>query len=311
MANFLTLAISKNEDVIYMEKLLGNKKTYCVFVLPALLIYGLMVLLPVIISGYFSTFDWNGMGEKIFIGFKNYITMFTTDEGFIKSIFNSLLLAFYSVLFQLPIALILALLLARGFKGEKFYRTVYFIPVVISSVVIGQLWLKIYNPSYGMLNVVLESIGLESLASDWLGTPKSALTAAFIPVVWQYIGYHMLLLYTAIKSVPADIYEAARIDGASETAVAFRMTIPLISPMIKVCVTFCVLGSLKFFDLIYIMTQGGPIHATEVPGYLMYSKIFMQNQYGYGSAIAIFIVVECLIFYGLMQKVFKTDDVTY
>lgn len=294
-----------------MEKILRRKSTYAVFVLPAFIIYAVMVIVPVFVSGYYSTLDWNGFGENTFIGFKNYITLFTQDEGFIKSVLHSLLLAGYSVVFQIPIALLLALLLARGLKGEKFYRTIYFIPVVISSVVIGQLWLKIYNPNYGMLNILLKSIGLDSLVNDWLGNPKTALSSAFVPVVWQYIGYHMLLLYASIKSVPTDIYEAARIDGASETSIAFKITMPLIAPMIKVCMTFCIVGSLKFFDLIYILTQGGPIHSTEVPGYLMYSKIFIQNQYGYGSAIAIFIVVECLLFYGLMQKLFKTDEITY
>lgn len=129
----------------------------------------------------------------------------------------------------------------------------------------------------------------------------------FFVIVWQYIGYHMLLLYSAIKAIPRSLYEAARVDGATHFQSAVRITIPLIMPMIKVCVTFALIGSLKTFDLIYVLTKGGPIHATEVPTTLMFSQIFfLQNQYGYGSSMAIFfIIVECLIFTIMIQKLFK------
>ncbi len=295
-----------------MDKVLGSKKAYCVFVLPALIIYLLIVIVPIFISAYYSMLDWDGMGKASVVGLKNFVELFTADgDGFMGSVLNSFILAAASVVFQLPVALGLALVLARGIKGERFYRTAYFIPVVISTVVIGQLWLKIYNPDYGMLNTILKSIGLESLGTDWLGRSETALGASFVPIVWQYVGYHMLLLYTAARSIPDDIYEAARIDGASEPATAFRITIPLISPMIKVSVTFCVTGSLKFFDLIWILTKGGPVHASEVPSTLMYTTIFHKSMYGYGSAIAVFIIAECLLFYWMIQKLFKTDDVTY
>lgn len=294
-----------------MDKILGNKKAYCVFILPALIIYISLVIIPIFMTGYYSMLDWNGMGKATIVGFQNFVGLFTNDSGFIRSVLNSFLLAVLSVAFQLPIALILALILARGVKGEKFYRVAYFIPVVISSVVIGQLWAKIYNPDYGMLNEFLKSIGLSFLATDWLGRTETSLTSALIPTVWQFIGYHMLLMYTAIKSVPDDILEAAKIDGASEIQTALKITIPLIAPMIKVSLTFAIIGSLKFFDLIYILTKGGPIHSSEVPGYLMYNTIFNLNQYGQGSAIAVFIVIECIIFYWLIEKFFKTESIVY
>jgi raffinose/stachyose/melibiose transport system permease protein len=295
-----------------MDRVLGNKKAYCVFVLPSLVIYFILVAVPIFMSGYYSTLKWNGIAnQQAEIGLRNYVDLFTNDPAFVRAVLNSFQLALWSVLLQLPIALILALVLARGFKGEKFFRTMYFIPVVISSMVIGQLFLKIYNPDYGMLNIVLRSTGLDSLAQDWLGSENTALICAIVPVVWQFIGYHMLLMYTAIKAVPDDIYEAARIDGSTETTTALRITIPLISPILKVCIIFAVTGSLKFFDLIYILTQGGPYHASEVPGYLMYNLLFTQSRYGYGSAVAVFIVIECLLFYFIMQKFFKTEEITY
>jgi raffinose/stachyose/melibiose transport system permease protein len=214
-------------------------------------------------------------------------------------------LAFLSVFIQLPISLVLALVLSNKVRGENFYRSVYFIPVIVSTVVIGQLWMKIYHPSYGLLNTFLRNIGLDSLAKEWIGNPDTALGSAFVPVVWQYIGYHMLLMYAAIKSIPADIMEAAKIDGATSVQTAFRITIPLIKPILEVCVTFAVIGSLKTFDLIYVLTGGGPVHATEVPSTLMFNTIFHKYQYGYGSSMAIFIIGECLLLTIVIQKLFR------
>lgn len=295
-----------------MDKLLRDRKVIILFILPAFIVYISVVILPIAVSGYYSLLEWNGLGEGSYIGIKNYIDLFVNNsDGFVKSVINSIILASLSIFIQIPIALILALTIAKGVKGENFYRTVYFIPVIISTTVIGQLWMKIYHPNYGMLNTVLEMIGLDGLKSNWLGSKETALASAFFVLVWQYIGYHMLLMYSAIKSIPNTIYEAARIDGASNSQVARKITIPLIMPMVKVCVTFALIGSLKTFDLIYVLTKGGPIHATEVPTTLMFSMIFLQNKYGYGSAMAIFVLMECLIFTILIQKYFKTQQIQY
>jgi ABC-type sugar transport systems, permease components len=289
-----------------MDKILGDKKAICLFVLPTLLLFTLIIMLPIAYSGYYSLLNWDGMGKGIFIGFHNYFNLINNNsDGFMKSVGNSFVLAGLSVFIQLPIALILALVLARGIKGESFYRTVFFIPVIISTVVIGQLWLKIYNPDYGLLNAFLKSLHLNLLTRNWLGDLNTALIAAFIPLLWQYVGYHMLLMYAAAKSIPEEIYEAARIDGASGMKMATRITIPLIIPMIKVSITFAIIGSLKIFDLIYVLTDGGPLHATEVPSTLMYRTVFRTYQYGYGSAMAIFIIAECLLFTFILQKVMR------
>lgn len=295
-----------------MNRVLNDKRAIMVFVLPSFLLFALIVILPIFMSGYYSMLQWDGIGEGKFIGLQNFIDLFiNSSEGFGKSIMNSLILAVLSVFIQLPIALILALILASGVKGEGFYRTVFFIPVIISTVVIGQLWMKVYNPSYGLLNTLLNNIGLGSLERAWLGETQTSLIAAFIPSVWQYIGYHMLLMYAAIKTIPDDIYEAAKIDGASNFKTALQITIPLIKPIIKVCVIFAIIGSLKVFDLVYILTNGGPVHSSEVPSTLMYNTIFNKYMYGSGSAMAIFIVLECLVFTLIVQKLFKVEEYTY
>ncbi|MDP4090786.1 MAG: sugar ABC transporter permease [Bacillota bacterium] len=289
-----------------MDRLLGDKKAIFLFVFPAILIFIVAIILPIIFSTYYSLLDWNGIGSGTFIGLKNYVNLFVNNtDGFLKSVGNSFILAILSVIIQLPLSLILALILARGVKGESFFRTIYFIPVIVSTVVIGQLWMKIYNSDYGMLNIILRSIGLGKYAQPWLASTKTALYAAFIPIIWQYIGYHMLLMYASIKSISPEIYEAGKIDGATEYQMAARITIPLIKPILQVCVIFAVIGSFKAFDLIYILTNGGPLHASEVPSTLMYNTIFNKYQYGYGSAISTFIIIECLVVTLIIRKLFE------
>ena len=290
-----------------MNKILGNKTAIAAFVAPSLILFGGIIFYSIIMSFRYSLLDWNGFGEGIFVGFSNYAKMFQ-DKVFLRSAVNSLLLGFVTLITQLPLALLLALLLTSGIKREGFYRTVFFIPMTLSSVVIGQLWLKIYNPNYGVLNTLLGVLGLESLQRNWLGDVNTALFSAFVPIIWQNVGYHMLLLYTSINSISKDILEAAKLDGASGVKAARYITIPLVKPMLRTCAIFVVIGSLKAFDMIYVLTNGGPVHMTEVPSSLMFSSIFNLNKYGYGSAISIFIVVECIVMAVILQKVFRVKE---
>ena len=290
-----------------MNKILGNKTAIAAFVAPSLILFGGIIFYSIIMSFRYSLLDWNGFGEGIFVGVSNYAKMFQ-DKVFLRSAVNSLLLGFVTLVTQLPLALLLALLLTSGIKGEGFYRTVFFIPMTLSSVVIGQLWLKIYNPNYGVLNTLLGVLGLESLQRNWLGDVNTALFSAFVPIIWQNVGYHMLLLYTSINSISKDILEAAKLDGASGIKAARYITIPLVKPMLRTCAIFVVIGSLKAFDMIYVLTNGGPVHMTEVPSSLMFSSIFNLNKYGYGSAISIFIVVECIVMAVILQKVFRVKE---
>ncbi|WP_394923308.1 carbohydrate ABC transporter permease [uncultured Robinsoniella sp.] len=292
-----------------MNKVLSNKKAVVFFIFPALFLFITIIIVPIVMSVGYSFQEWDGIGEKIFAGFDNYRELFLTNsDGFWRAVKNSLIFAAGSVFIQLPISLILALVLARGVKGERFYVSVYFIPVLISTVVIGQLWMKIYNPQYGLLNTLLVSLGLEKWTGNWLGDTKTVIFAVIIPVLWQYIGYHMLLMYASIRSISGEIFEAARIDGASAFQTAVRITIPLMKPIIKVCVTFAVVGSLKNFDLVYVMTGGGPAGASQLPSTLMVETIFSRNMYGYGSSMAIFIILECFLFAFLIRKAFRNED---
>ena len=292
-----------------MKKQFSNKWQILIFLLPALLLFCGVLIAPIGASAYFSFFDWNGIGEKTFIGFNNYKELFTSNAiGFLKALRNSLLLAALSVFLQLPLALALALTLGKKIKGERTFLSVYFMPVLISTVVIGQLWLKIYNPDYGILNVFLRAIGLGNWAKIWLGTKQTALGAVFVPTLWQYVGYHMLLLYAGVKSVPVELREAAMLDGASDGQVNRFIVLPYIKPIIRISVIFAVTGSLKSFDMIYVLTNGGPLHATEVPSTLMINMLFLRNRYGMGSTIAVMLIILCFGFALLISAIFKEED---
>lgn len=292
-----------------MKKLYSNKWIIFLFLAPALFLFLGILVAPIFVSGYYSLFDWKGFGPKEFIGLSNYKELFSSKSiGFMKAFWNACLLAFFSVIIQLPFALFLALLLGKGRKGERGFLSIYFMPVLISTVVIGQLWLKIYNPDYGVLNVALRALGLEDWAQIWLGDKKYALGAAFVPTLWQYVGYHMLLLYAGVKSVPPEYREAAMIDGANEIQVNRYIVLPYIKPILKISTIFAVTGSFKSFDLIYVLTNGGPNHATEVPSTLMISMLFLRNRYGMGSTIAFLLIILCFMAAFIIGLIFRDKE---
>ena len=291
-----------------MKKTLQYKLNIFLFLLPALCLFVAVLIAPIIMSFYYSLTEWNGFTTPEFIGLKNYVELFTSKSiNISRALKNAFLLALLSCVIQLPFALWLALRLARPIKGKTALLSIYFMPVLISTVVIGQLWLKIYNPDYGVLNVLLRSIGLDSWTHIWLGDKKYALRAAFVPILWQYVGYHMLLMYAGIKGVPVELTEAAMLDGCTPAQANRYIVIPYIRPILRVSVIFAITGSLKSFDLIYVLTNGGPSHVTEVPSTLMISMLFLRNRYGMGSAIAVMLIILCFFFALVINAVFKEE----
>ena len=291
-----------------MKKSLQYKLNIFLFLLPALCLFVAVLIAPIVMSFYYSLTEWNGFTTPEFIGLKNYVELFTSKSiNISRALKNAFLLALLSCFIQLPFALWLALRLARPIKGRTALLSIYFMPVLISTVVIGQLWLKIYNPDYGVLNVFLRSIGLEKWTHIWLGDKKYALRAAFVPILWQYVGYHMLLMYAGIKGVPMELTEAAMLDGCTPAQASRYIIIPYIRPILRVSVIFAITGSLKSFDLIYVLTNGGPSHVTEVPSTLMISMLFLRNRYGMGSAIAVMLIALCFFFALVINAVFKEE----
>lgn len=283
--------------------------TIFLFLLPSLFLFISILIAPIAVSVYRSTFDWNGFSEGTFIGLDNYKELFTNGSiKFMTALKNSMILAFFSVFVQLPFSLFLALLLGRKPKKERAFLSIYFMPVLISTVVIGQLWLKIYNPDYVLLNRFLDAVNLGNLKHVWVGEPKTALGSILVPTIWQYIGYHMLLMYAGVKGVSTDLREAAMLDGATPWQVDRYVVIPIIKPIIRVSVIFAVTGSLKAYDLVRILTEGGPFQMTEVPSTLLENMLFLRNRYGMGSTISVMLILLCFFFALVITAIFRERD---
>ncbi len=292
-----------------MRDVMSNKWVITLYTLPALLLILVLIYIPIVLTGYYGLMDWNGIGDMTFIGLDNYMKLMQ-DGMFWSSAGHSFLLALFSTL-SLLIYLAISLVLASKIKGSDLLRKIYLIPMLLSSVAIAQLWLKIFDPSNGMANRLLEFFGVEN-TPVWLADPNIALYAIFIPIVWQYAGFYILIYYAALKNVPDEIVEAAKIDGASPLQIAFKIKIPLISSVFKVTIMLAIVGSLKYFDLIYVMTGGGPNGASEVMASYMYKEAFKLNNFGYASAIGFGLLVICLGMTWLTSKLTKSnDDVQY
>ena len=215
-----------------MRRPFQYKLNIFLFLLPALILFVGVLIAPIIMSGYYSLTEWNGLKTPVFIGLENYRELFTSKSiNIMRALKNAMLLAILSTFVQLPFALWLALKLSKKPRGERVFLSVYFMPVLISTVVIGQLWIKIYNPDYGVLNMLLRTLGLDSWTNIWLGDKKTALGAVFVPILWQSVGYHLLLMYAGIKGVPPELNEAAMLDGCTEGQVNRYIIIPYILPL--------------------------------------------------------------------------------
>ncbi len=288
-----------------MNKVMSNKWIITMYIFPALLLIGIFIFIPLLLSGYYGLMDWDGIGAQRFIGMENYINALQ-DKKFWSSVWHSTLLAIFSA-FSLVIYLIIALILASKIKGSDFLRKIYLIPMLLSSVAIAQLWIKVYNPGNGMLNWILMTLGVDNPPA-WLADPNIVLYAIFIPIVWQYAGFYILIYYAALKNIPESVVEAAQIDGGSPIQIAYKIKLPLIKGIIKVTIVLSVIGSLKYFDLIYVMTNGGPNGASEVMASYMYKLAFSMNNFGYGSAIGFLMLIITLIVTIFIRKLTASKE---
>lgn len=291
-----------------MNKVLSNKKVIALYITPALFLVLALIYVPIIQTGYYGLMKWNGIGEMDFIGLKNYKVLMK-DALFWKSALHSFLLALFSAL-SLIGYLFISIILASKIKGADLLRKIYLIPMLLASVAIAQLWMKIYHPSNGMLNTVLVAIGIEDPPA-WLADANLALYAIIIPIIWQYAGFYILIYYAALKNIPESLIEAARIDGASPWQIALKIKLPLIMNVIKVTIVLAVVGSLKYFDLIYVMTGGGPNGASEVMASYMYQKAFKGFDFGYASAIGFFLLVICLVVTYIIRRFTAANEDIY
>jgi raffinose/stachyose/melibiose transport system permease protein len=273
---------------------------------PALLLFLIFVIIPICWSAYYGLFDWKGIGAAKFIGFGNYLEAIQ-DPIFWLSFKNNMLVVAASVFGQVPIALILALLLLKNSWFHKFIRSAVFMPMVLSSVVVGIIWGYIYHPEIGILNFLLDRLGLTSWKQLWLADPDISMYSIMVPIIWNYIGPYLIIFIAALQNIPGEIDDAAKIDGVDGSRKLFSITLPMIWDTIKVVIVLCISGSLKAFDLIYIMTGGGPAHSTEVLASYMYNNTFAIYRFGYGSAVSTTIIILSLILIAGSQYLMKKE----
>ncbi|GAA1031193.1 sugar ABC transporter permease [Virgisporangium ochraceum] len=271
------------------------------FLAPALLLFGSLVLGPILLGLYTSFFEWNGFGglPTTFIGFDNFVRLLT-DEVFLGDLERGLILIVLSLAIQLPFSLALALLVNQKIRMRSVYRVVFFAPYVLSEVITGVLFTMILSPESGLVNRLLAVVNVEGQA--WLGNTSTVLLALFFVISWKYFGFHMILYLAARQSIPPELDDAARTDGAGAWQVFRYITLPLLGPTIRISIFLSIIGAIQLFDMVWILTGGGPIHASETLAVTMFQNGFRRFEVGYASAISVAMFLISLVFALLYQR---------
>ena len=276
--------------------------TYALVLIPFIFFLYILIV-PLGTSVYYSLCKWKGVGTPKFIWFDNY-TRLWKDRNFWLVVVNTLRYSLYCTLGQVGLALIVSLLLTgKQLKLKAFHRAVIFFPVVMAPVVVGFVWKIIYNTNYGVLNTILRSLNLDSWIKPWLDDPNIIIYTVSVPVIWQYIGLYMVILLSAITSIPTEIYECAELDGADGIKRSWYITLPMIWDTLKIVIILVASGTMKIYDHIYVISGGGPGRSSMSMAVYAYQNTFEFTNFGYGSAIAVIILVIALLIGLLVQAI--------
>jgi raffinose/stachyose/melibiose transport system permease protein len=287
--------------------IIRDKKAYLAFLLPGLLFYLLAVFYPILDSIRLGFMKWSGVGAMKFVGLQNYSKL-ATDPVFYIAFGNNLIYLVIVVLMQLGIGMLFAVLLTYMKKGASLTKTLYYVPCIITTVAVSQLFRSMYAVEpQGLVNQALTALGLGNLARSWLTDVNTALAFVSIPEGWRFTGFYMVIYYSALISLDSQVMEAARIDGANEWQTLIRVKLPLIRSVVLLSLTMCLTGALRGFDIPYLLTNGGPGNVTELMSTYMYKKAFLSTQFGYGSAVAVFIIAESIVVVALLRGMFAID----
>ncbi|WP_246075549.1 carbohydrate ABC transporter permease [Nonomuraea terrae] len=280
--------------------------TITLFLLPAIVLFLMLVVAPMVVAAYSSLFRWNGFGglPTDFIGLDNFTRLFSS-EIFVQDMWHLVVLVALSIFVQLPFSLAVAMLLHQRMRGRAIYRMVFFAPYVLSEVITGVLFSLILSPGSGMANQVLSVFGWES---EWLADPDTVLPSLFLVMTWKYFGFHMMIYLAGRQNIPDELVEAAQIDGATAWKTFRYVTLPLLGPTIRISVFLSVIYTIQLFDLVWILTGGGPSHASETMAVTMMDWGFKRSQVGYASAISVVMFVLSLVFALFYQRLVMRRD---
>ena len=278
-------------------KLLIKQYKPYLFVLPALIFYIIFVFVPIAETFKLSFFEWNGASPvKTYIGLENFLNLLE-DDVFMISLKNTVIWTIIAVAFPLLIGLVLSNILVTGkIKFSAVFEVAYFMPNVLSVVVIGIIWSWIFLPDNGILTQMVKMIGLETVRTDWLGNSNLVLYCLLLAASWGYFGFCMVVFISSLKSIDKSYFEAATIDGANAFQTFIKITIPSMKNSINFMLLYTIISSLKVFDIVNVMTKGGPYHSSEVIATYLYTQVFQLNNVGYGSSIAIALTVIVMVF---------------
>lgn len=292
-----------------MDKIYRNRLAILIFIAPAFLLFTVVLLVPIGQAIYYSMCDWNALTSPKFVGLDNFIRLFTKDNTMKFALKNSIFFMIFSVISQQLVGLLLASLLTNIKRGRNLFKNIYYLPAVLSSAALGLLWSFLFNPKMGV-NQLLASIGIKGPL--WLmGTDGYIVLGMWVigfVALWQYVGTTMMLYMAQISGVSKSLYEASYMDGANKVKSFRYITLPMIKPMIATTLSLNCIGSLKFFDLVYNMTQGGPNHRTDVLATHLYFQGFQYFKYGYASAIGIVLMIMCLLVTLFINRVVKSES---
>lgn len=265
------------------------------FVLPSFLLYTIFVIYPTVSSSYLSFTSWNGLNPDInFIGFDNFVEIMNSKR--VRNAFtNTIILTFALVILENIVAIAMAVMVDQVRWFRNLFRSIFYFPVLMSGIIMGFIWTVILNYNFGVLNQLLDNVGLSTLKVDWLGNPDYALIAIILSTVWKASGYYMVIYLAGLQSVPQELLEAASIDGANSWQRFRSITFPLLAGAMTVCVMLSLINSLKIFDQIAVMTDGGPGFATETLTYIIYKVGFGELRQGFGTALAVVLFFITLV----------------
>jgi raffinose/stachyose/melibiose transport system permease protein len=282
--------------------------TIALFLLPALALYLTFVIIPIIQAAHFSLYKWNGLSPlEDFVGLKNYQVALASDV-FRTAVSNNLLVIVLSLLLQIPFSLGLAVLLNQRFPGRAVFRLLFFVPYVLSEAITGIVFRLLLQPG-ALVDSSLQTAGLGGLIQDWLGDANIVMLTLFVIISWKYFGFHMIILLAGLQGIPREIEDAALIDGAGRWQ-AFRfVTLPLLGPTLRVSVFLSMIGALQLFDMVWVMTGGGPLNASTTMAINMFRAGFKSQQMGYGSALAVILFICALVVALLYQRYVLRRDV--
>ena len=284
-----------NLDIFYNKRHFIKRKgksiirytTAYLFILPAMLFIATIVVYPVFKSLQLSFYDWDGLRTPIFSGFDNFRYLLK-DDVLKLALKNSAIYTFFHVVGTTVIGFILALIIDLKIKGWKIYKILFFLPVMYSTIVVSMMWAKIFEPNHGVINTILDLLNLSNFRQLWLGDQRLALACIIFVSIWQFCGYPMIFFLSGLKSIPLDIYDSAKVDGANTFQTIFYITIPLMSNIFIVVIMLGIIGSLKVFDTVWIMTAGGPGVASTVLGAHVFSMAFTRySKMGYASTLSL------------------------